>query len=456
MGKLSKEILEKGSFACLNSLFTEESGVVLEDFQTVAVMLLLHNKKGIVVYDTGMGKTYVAGGFIKALQNMDKQSKFLFIGLNDQLEQTPDKLRKITGLKVAAFSAEATDVRSFELMDLTGINILFLTRECLSNETVMLKLYNELDLFKAVILDEAHSISNFYGSISGELLRSVVNRFEYKVALSATPITTKTLQLTQLAHIIDRDFIENPWETARLLDGGYPLVADNPDFFILKRRSDIGADTYYVPKLLLVKPMSHQKGAEGYDLFQTVKGDGAVRQAKALENIICAHMGKNEKGLVYIRHHAVREWVVARFKETDIRFACINGKQDTVGPNKKPVSREAIYELFSKGLLDVVITSITHCVDLDCDYIFFYEFYTDVKQMLGRGHRGLVPKQLTVYFMFTLDTGEIDFFLRNIYERSVLIQNVLNQISPELFKIAKEARKAQREVEKMRLCQEHK
>jgi hypothetical protein len=100
--------------------------------------------------------------------------------------------------------------------------------------------------------------------------------------------------------------------------------------------------------------------------------------------------------------------------------------------------RADIFEGFAKGEYDVLTTSVTTGLNLDSDYIIFVEFCTDIKQMMGRAERGLNPKTLDLYFIFTRKTGEIDFFLKYIYQRSLSIQEVLRKDYSTLIRVGAE------------------
>lgn len=442
------------SYLALNSIFDREQNVQLEPFQTADVLNLLLNKQGLLIYDTGLGKTYVASAFMRVLSMNDRTCKHLFFCKNAQLDQTPNKIAKVSGLRVASFSASADDVRRLKWADVGSYDVLILTHEVLNSNEAMRYIYSIKEFFKSIVIDEAHEMCNYYSSASGEMLRSLANRIEYRIALSATPITTSTLQLAQLTHILDRKMCSNAYEFAKLLDGGYPIVEEHPKFYIVRTRASVDAVTNFKTKLILVPAMSFQHGAKGKYLGTVVKGPGATRQVKNLIKVIQSHIENGERGLVYIRHHVVRNWVVSNLKETGIRFACINGESNTIGPNETKVERKVIYEEFDNGNLDVVLTSVAHGVDMECDYIFFYEFYADIRQMLGRGHRDLNPKDLIVYFMFTLDTDEIDFFMRTVYDRSLTVQTVLRQSVGKLLDAGRKAHSVQKKVEKMKLEKE--
>ena len=77
--------------------------------------------------------------------------------------------------------------------------------------------------------------------------------------------------------------------------------------------------------------------------------------------------------------------------------------------------------------IDVVLLSVTTAVDLDCEYVVFYEFTVDVKQLMGRAHRGVENKVVQVYFLLTKGTGEVQYFIDNIYNKCELFARILGK-----------------------------
>ena len=75
----------------------------------------------------------------------------------------------------------------------------------------------------------------------------------------------------------------------------------------------------------------------------------------------------------------------------------------------------------------MLILSDVTSLDLDCSYVILYEFTVHMRQFVGRGHRGLNPKTLHIHFIFTTHTLEPAFFLKNIWERSLIVKSVLGQ-----------------------------
>ncbi|MFG6349251.1 MAG: hypothetical protein K1W15_11120, partial [Lachnospiraceae bacterium] len=163
--------------------------------------------------------------------------------------------------------------------------------------------------------------------------------------------------------------------------------------------------------------MTHQLVEAGGDaLMQMCKGSGAINQAVSLVNTIKALEGK--KGLVYVRQHSVREWVIKFFDKAGIRYECINGNVVKERPQ--------ILERFNQGEdLDVLITSVTTAIDADCDYVCFYEFTVELKQMIGRADRGLKSKIVDIFYFLTKGSSEVGYFLDKIVARSELVKEIL-------------------------------
>lgn len=406
-------------------------GITLEDFQTVDTLTALVRKRCIIGHDTGMGKTLAASAIIKMLHNENNSRKFIFIAKRNQFQQTPDKIADATGLKVVAISSESSSINE-NILDNSFLknDVIILSAEALNSTLIMSRIYAHRKLFCALIVDEAHEFTNFYEADRSFRLECMSHAFEYFIALTATPMTTDLEQFTRLLYLVDKRTFNDFRGTARLLEQGkLDLEKEFPGIYIRRTRSSLGIANSYNPVAILVEPTKEQIGATGINMFKQTKGPGAEPQVEKLIETILAE--RPHKGLVYIRHHAVRKYVELQLQAAGIRFASING----LTPMS---SRKGIMDAFANDEYDVVLISVTTSIDLNCDYIFFYEFTSDVKQVIGRGERGLVPKTLNVYFLFTLHTGEIDYFDKNIFRRSIIIQNILQRDYSELIEIGRQ------------------
>lgn len=68
---------------------------------------------------------------------------------------------------------------------------------------------------------------------------------------------------------------------------------------------------------------------------------------------------------------------------------------------------------------------ITPLVEDIPDRVIMYEFTPLIKQLIGRPHRRLQPKDLQIRILVTRETEEVDFFLKYIYARSQLFHHLL-------------------------------
>jgi ERCC4-related helicase len=418
------QLVELKSYKAIEDVLYD---LVLEDFQCIDVIKGLVFKKAIYMYDPGMGKTLEAAAIMKMLKTRIPSAKFIMFVEKSQFIETPDKIHKHTGLSVLTVSGEESGIEDKMMeQDFTRYDVLMLSHRTLNNAMVMALLYKEKSKYLGVFVDEAHKVCNFMESSSAWMLRGLLRQFEYRYALTATPVTSSMKQVAQLAHMFDWETFDDVPAIVRHAESGNSVVSLAPDFFINRTRRDLGIISNYIPHIELIEPEPHQENIYSGNITALTKGKGAFRQAGRLRDIILSN--RPNKGLVYIRQHEVREWVLPFLDEAGIRYECINGRVTNLD-KRREISRK-----FNAGELDVLITSVTTSLDLDCDYVVFHEFCTDIKQMMGRAERGLNPKTLDLYFIFTRRTGEIDYFMKYFYKRSLSIQMVLEKDYSELIR----------------------
>lgn len=400
-------------------------GYTLHDLQCIDVMKMLASEKCIVCYDTGTGKTLLAAAFLRLLWNEDPTRKFIMFVKKDQLVQTPSKLENACGRKVIATPADAKSLDKLFQDNYQDYSVLMVTHDCILNDRLMNDLFKHRSEYSGVIVDEAHELSHKNFARGATILASLLANYRFRVALTATPLTTKISQLSSLSTMISPEKFPNSNKLYRALKNGTFDIADEPCFFIERKGTDFGGKRDYRGSIEWVEPLPHQKVTlSGAQLFQVCKGDGAYPQVKKLVELLSNYRNEGKRGLVYINQHTIREWVLPFLHE--FRYACING-------HTKATERTAIMDSFNtKKDLDVVITSVTTAVDLDCDFVIFYEFTSSVKQMIGRAHRGLGDKSMDVIFIVTDDTGEVDYFLDNVLAHSKLLRDVLHKEIPEM------------------------
>lgn len=419
---LENQLCAMTSFdAIARCLGVDEKGneIVLHPLQCIDVMKMLARKRSMVIYDTGCGKTFIAAAAMRLLKNADPSRKFIMFVKKDQLTQTPTKLERATGMTVVASAANAKSRAQLYQANYKKYDILMLTHDCLHNKSMMEQIFMLKDQYCGIIIDEAHELNNFVNADSAHLLSAIAKNFEYSFALTATPITTAIDQLVRLASVVDVEHFGNITKFRTRLKRDPSILQEMGSIFIIRGRADFGGKQDYRGRVHWVQPMAHQKQVCDQNMFMVFKGEGAFKQLEALIDEIKGYKGK--RGLVYINQHKIREWVLPYLLQHGIRVACING-------NTKAEERKQIMDQFNNARsLDVIITSVTTAIDLDCDYVLFYEFTTNVKQMIGRAHRGLGDKVLDIVYIITEDSEEVDFFMDNIWSRCELTHDVLGQ-----------------------------
>lgn len=395
--------------------------VILEDAQIEGVISFLRDKKTLLAYDTGLGKTFIAGACLRGLLNANESSKHLMIVLGEQEKQTPQQIHMMTG--VTTIFSDASSISLNKLFKQWNYaNIIIITYECFQNSKFVAFLYNHLTEITSVVIDEAHLASNWNTSNTAWLIRAFVDKVEYALALSATPVTSNRAQFPRLRNLLDRNVSYRRYETISTNKSNKGYVQVN--------RKDIGLKGNYNSKIIWCEPMLYQIGKLKGNIFATTKGTGAVNQANAV--IEKLRECKNEAILIYVHYHDSRIWLEENLTKAGFLFASVHGKMTRKG------EREEQLELFTSGKVNILVTSITTALDISADTIFFYEYTTLVKQVIGRPHRGLTPKDLNIYFFITKDTEEVDYFTKYIYYRSLDIQKLLGKDYSEIISLRDE------------------
>ena len=420
MEQLEKELCSMQSYKAIHNVL---NNIELHDLQCIDVMKMIYQKRGIAIYDTGTGKTLLASAIIKLLRNECPSRKFIMFVTKDQLLQTPKKIFDASGSTVISSSADARDLKKLYESDFLSYDVLMLTHACLGNASIMKTLFRVKDYYCGIFIDEAHLLNNVISARSASILASVTRAFEYCWALTATPIVSELAQFARLASVVDPQRYPDYRKLQHRLSSGSFKIEDDPCFFINRKGSDLGRVEHYRVLLEWVDPLPHQKViCGGSELFQLCKGEGAYPQANKLVSVILQRAML--RGLVYVEQHSVRQWILPFLDQAGIRYDCING-------NTSQKDRERIMHEFNENKsLDIIVLSVTTAIDLDCDYVVFYEFTVEVQQMIGRAHRGLSEKTLDIIFIVTDDSGEGDYLLTNIVERSHLIKSVLHKELP--------------------------
>lgn len=366
-------------------------------------------KKGLFLYDPGMGKTYSIAMGLKALKSVEPSLKCLFFIRKAQITQTSNDIRLYTGMKVVTCTGEKDQIFYKLSKDIYSYDILMLTHEALRSDTVCAFIYNYIKYFKVGVIDEIHYLTNEKESDRVLFLEALTSRLERVAGLTATPFISKAEQFASVLHIIDllvfyrKDKIVKELKSGRRLDLQYPLQIYNYD-----RKSE-GIENTYNVHVHWVEPHEFQLNLDNIHLLRLLRGPGSINQLRDLLIVVLKEKKRKKKGILFIYYHETREWVLPYLDKVGIVYGCINGET--------PQSdRDLVQQKFQDGLLDVVIISVTTSINLDSDYIYFYQYTLEIKQILGRGDRGLVPKIMDLYFLFTRRTEEAEYFLNTVYK----------------------------------------
>lgn len=402
------EIKNRKSFEAFTHLC---DGFDAAGFQAVSVLLWLYAKKGLFMFDPGMGKTFAIAMGLKALSSVYPETKCLFFIKKAQITQTYNDIRLYTGLRVITCTAEQHQIVNKLYKDTDSYDVLMLTHEALQSDVVCTFLYCNLKHFTVCVIDEAHFLTNVRDSDRIVVLSAITSRIERIAALTATPFISKEEQYGDLLNVMDpvrfmrKDKLIKKLKSGEQLDLQYPLQIYNYD-----RKTEDIQNTYNI-HVDWVEPHDFQRSANGGHLLKELRGPGSYNQLNELIRVLKLKKVEKKKGIVFIYYHETREWVVPFLEDAGMKFGCIHG--ETLQKDRDRIQKE-----FQEDLLDLVIISVTTSINLDCDYVYFYQYTLEIKQILGRGERGLKPKVMDLYFLFTRKTQDATFFLNTVYKLS--------------------------------------
>lgn len=396
----------------------------LRDYQAIDLLHILAVKSFICMYDTGLGKTYVAGGFFKALKNAKIGDKFLAFTTNSNVSSFCSEISKCTGLRCVFYTESLTNI--LRPIDIDQYDVIVMTHGCLNIVDHMRTLSLYLHLFNAVVVDELHLVSNFNNSKRGYLMKSILSRFQYKLGLTATPMTTDESQLAKALHMINPDMVPD-WKalTRDLKDYGSNVMDSHlMDLFVVRQREFNKHKGFLVE----IEPMDYQMGAVGEGMFYKTKGEGAYNSFEKVIEIQTEHFGK--KGLIYSNLKNVQKALYDFLVEFGLNVMLINGDMTRAEKDKRA-------QQYREGNYDIVITNITEAIDLTSDYVIFYEYTSHVKQLIGRAERTLDSKMLPIYFLVVKETGEYDYFIRNVFDRCQIVSDLLGMNLEEVTRFSR-------------------
>ena len=396
--------------------------IELPEFQNIGVQKLLLNKKMLLAFDTGTGKTFTYSLLVRALLNRNPEKKHVLVIIHDSLKQVPSDVSNLIAAPVSAFSNTFQELSNLKRA-WNGSSVIIFTYECFRNEKVVRFLYDKLMEIESFVVDEAHHISNWDSSDTALMIRAFMKYIPYVAGLSATPMTSHSSQFYQLLNSIDRNLSSHRDETDY---GKYD------DRYFPVNRSDYKIKGNYKVTLEFVDPMMHQIGNIHGIIFKVIKGTGAVNQVEKLIDLTKARISDDKRIIIYVNYHDTRKWVEQYLDMNGLPFVSLHGKSGNMNLRKDILSQ------YEEGKVSILVTSISESLNIDSDVVIFYEFTTKLKQVMGRAHRGLEAKELELVFILTKDSAEIEFFMQYVYKRSLIMQRLLGKDYSEFIQVGEE------------------
>ena len=349
---------------------------------------VLLNKKMLLAFDTGTGKTFTYALFVRALLNRNPDKKHIFVIIHDSLDQSLKDIRGLVYAPAMAFSSTMSDLVKLRKM-WSRLSVVIMTYECFRDMDTVLFLYNHLLELESFTIDEAHHASNWDVSDTAFMIRAITQFIPYVVGLSATPMTSRKNQFYQLLNIIDRSLSFRRDEN---FTGKYS------SHYLPVNREDYNIKGKYKSTLELVTPQLHQIGDIKGIISRVIKGTGAVNQVESLIRIVTLRLTEGKSVIIYVNYHDSRRWVEQHLASNNIDFVSLHGKIT------KAEDRRKILADFDERKVNVLVTSVAESLNIDADVVVFYEFTTKIKQVMGRAHRGLEGKELELVFILKLTT----------------------------------------------------
>lgn len=428
--ELINELQERGSCNLLRGIV---KGVELADFQQVTVAYAYIVKYCLISLDTGLGKTLVATGLINFISQLHPGKKWIFAVQNSNLESTYKKVKSgVYGLRVMWSDANSKEVVKRMLsVDLDTYDVFVLSYQAVCNKYLNDYLYDVVDKFHGIIIDESHMLSNYTG-FSAKMLGAVMQKMEYRYMLTATPVRVSPCQVINQIYMLDpkmfdgvslqryRNFFLRK-EDGRIT--GFQNLDELSESisprYIGITRSELGLKGKHTPIVILCEPKEEYRKLRKSDIFRRIKGDWDGPTMRAAKDFILSRADQGQKGVMYVNLIDNKDLLKRYLERYGIKVGILDGAHTPTSAMK-----EMVHSNFVNGMYDVLLTNITTGRDLQCNFIAFYELTFDFVQFVGRGERGLTGNDLDIVFFLAKDTEEITYFVDNVLERGLLLESV--------------------------------
>lgn len=435
-----KELSIRGSMQSLKNIINV---FTLDDFQTFSLACAHILERAVISLDTGLGKTLIAGGLI----NLDiSDSRWLFVVKNNNLIQTVTKLRSIVNAdRVVQYSSGTVEQITYLIQNCRSNAVILITYDTLNNLDFLNFIFTIRNSFSGIIIDESHNIGN-KGSNRSEMLKHMMrNCFRYQYMLTATPLSIDPFQIINQINMIDQELVPDPEELAMqytCYQNGKVTGYHNLDElahrismrYISFTRAELGLKGNYNLKLWLCDAPEGCEIPDNKDKLKAIKKCADNVCVNKVVELVEFYKRLGLRGLIYANLTEYKDMLLEQLKDV-CSVAILDGRVSSI--DKRKIQQE-----FNAGKYTVLISNLEEGQDLPCEFIIFYELSVRYKQFIGRGERGLSGRDLEIHFVMVDKSYEVEFFYRNIYKRSLLLEMLCKKDVSEIKEIAKQLDKA--------------
>ncbi len=430
---LLQEIVDENSCMSINHIL---DGFTLSDFQTKAIVWCIIRKRMMISLDTGLGKTLVAAAIMNLIS---KEGKWIFMCQLNSLNQTYNKLHKCLRYKrIVATDSSRRFMNQIMSLNMNDIDVILITYESFKDIEFNNWVLRNKDRFIGIFLDESHNVANNTSRIHDYLKLMMQHSFEYQYFLTATPLRISPIQFINQIAVMDKYLVSNPEKLAmicQVYENGNVIGYKNLDAiskllsprYLNISREDIGCKGNYEPIFIPIPNDSNIPAKQTPNNPKIQKSNPNGMPIQILVELVQQLIIKGKKGIIYANLNKYKTLIV-----NNISQFC------TVGEISGRVSvpeRARLQNDFNNGRLQVLVINVTESLDLTCDFIIFYELTSLYKQVIGRGERGLVGRDLQIYFMVITDNYDMDFFFKHVYQCGILLESLCHKNISELHGI---------------------
>lgn len=429
--ELLKEFISRNS---LQSIEGASLGKDLYPTQVAATVYGILNERVMISSDTGLGKTDVAIAMINMCLKRDKALVIVKRGtLGEMLEKFCDSIRNDLSIGYIT-NQEKVIYNQISKGNINNCNVIMISSDCLSNDTVSRYLYSIRYNITCVIIDEMHLFSNLQ-SVESRFMEKILGVSRYAVQLTATPFERDPEQVVNSIWMLDhkafgglspqsfcnkfRVFVNGQFSHYENL----PLMKKYIQPYIFNvTREKLNIKIDYDTRLREVAVNPEQRQLVGMEAVKSIKACKGNAYFKLIE-LLSEYTRQGLKGLVYANLNVTKDFIYTELKRLDYRISICDGSVS----KKYGIDKESERAKFRNGELDILITNLVVSSDLECDYIIFYELTQSYKQMTGRGIRSYNDGKLIIDLIYGKGSYEERFYESNVFNRVQMLSDLCDK-----------------------------